>query len=111
MIAHGAGLEAARAGEIAADGAAERAAAGGLAPHRTELRRLEGAHLVAGSDLPFPLGHRRSGPERADSSARSGVEPAGPPVEHAGLFTLARAPPTRLAGPAGAALRPALRPG
>src|SRR3546814_825731 len=74
--------------------------AGGLAPQRTEIRRLEGEHLVAGSELLFQIGQRRAGPERDDQFGGFVVEHAGQPAEVEGVFTLRRAAETGLAAPA-----------
>ena len=81
MIARGAGLDAARPGQIGGNRAADRAGAGLAAEQRGVIHRLEGEFLLACRHQRFDLGERRSGLRREHKLLRLVKRDAGKPRE------------------------------
>ena len=95
MIARGAGLDAARAGEVRGERAADRAAPGRAAEQRAVIHRLERQLLVVGGEQRLDLGDRRAGPGREDQLLRLIERDAGEArqVEASGRIAPARPMP------------------
>ena len=90
MVARGAGLDPARAGEVRRQHAADRAAAGGPAQQRPVVHRLEGELLAARGDERLDLGNRRPGARREHQLLRLVQRHAGEPGQIKGQIGLRR---------------------
>jgi hypothetical protein len=77
VVARGAGLDAARAGEIACDDAADGALPGLPAEHRPVIHRLEGEFLVVLVQKLLDVGERRAGARRQHQFGRLVQRDAG----------------------------------